>query len=488
MLNHKPPIAEVIRFCQTRSKKLLLLLLVAAALPAGAQDFYVITNGNNILAHTDATTIGNVTGNSFNINTCLWAIVGNKIATVTPEGTTGYQIYWTGNNQALTLRETGDDYNNVSDGQNPYNIYRSSNYYIVYNNGWKISSTNSNNGTMHRVTVTTNTTTGSTPTSESYTATIGGNTAIYTTGAHNFSRTITHSATYTTTTTKTFSVSINGTNRSGNTTENGTTTTTETYTGALTNVAWSVSPTTYGDINATTGVLTITSLPASTDNLTVTYTAQAGGQPVSGTMTVMLAKDAATYDELINGSAPGISGGIVTLNDYEPHEWSYYSDASLPEQLRRLNPVNVKITYYGYGTKTMTGSNTDQLPANSDFDQGVVSTAVQVNKGEAGNTFVYYKTLENANADGTGNYPYTMIPNPFQVRPTYGDDDSRWRGFYAWRVKSLSSGLSIKVGSTTYTSSNVSAGIIIYTEQEVEFITANEYGNTVEFEALWAKA
>ena len=179
----------------------------------------------------------------------------------------------------------------------------------------------------------------------------------------------------------------------------------------------------------------------------------------------------------------GVNGGLVVLDDRENHSWSYYSDPDCP--IHSLNPADVKITYYGYGTKTMTSSNTDQLPANSAFDQNVASTAVQVNKGEAGNKFVYYKTLENANDDGTGNYPYTMIPNPFQMRPTYNND---WRGFYAWRVKSLSSGLSIKVGNTTYTSSNVSSGIIIYAEQEVEFITANEYGDSVAFEALWAKA
>ena len=121
----------------------------------------------------------------------------------------------------------------------------------------------------------------------------------------------------------------------------------------------------------------------------------------------------------------GVSGGVVTLFDYEPHSWSYYSDPDCP--IHSLNPADIKITYYGYGTKTMTSSNTDQLPANSAFDQNVANIAVKVNTNEAGHTFIYYKTLENANDAGTGNYPYTMIPNPFQVRPTYNND---WRGFY----------------------------------------------------------
>ena len=177
------------------------------------------------------------------------------------------------------------------------------------------------------------------------------------------------------------------------------------------------------------------------------------------------------------------SDGKVVLDDREDHTWSYYSDQYCP--VRSLNPADIRIIYNGYGAKTMTSSNTDQLPANSAFDQTVESTAVQVNKGEAGNQFIYFKTLENANEDGSGNYPYTMIPNPFQVRPTY---DSDWRGFYAWRVNSLSSGLSIKVGNTTYTSSDISTGIIIYAEQEVEFITSNAKDNEVVFEALWAKA
>lgn len=179
----------------------------------------------------------------------------------------------------------------------------------------------------------------------------------------------------------------------------------------------------------------------------------------------------------------GVSGGVVTLYDYEDHSWAYYSDENCP--VHRLNPADVKITYRGYGDNTMTSTNTDVKPANAQFNQNVASSAVQVNKNEAGHTFIYYKTLENANEAGTGNYPYTMIPNPFQVRPTYNND---WRGFYAWRVNSLSAGLSIKVGNTTYTSSNISSGIIIYAEQEVEFITSNATGNEVVFEALWAKA
>ena len=179
----------------------------------------------------------------------------------------------------------------------------------------------------------------------------------------------------------------------------------------------------------------------------------------------------------------GVSDGVVTLFDYEPHTWVYYSDSDSP--VHRLNPADIKITYRGYGNNTMTGSNTDQKPANSAFNQNVANTAVQVNKGEAGHTFVYYRTLENANEDGSGDYPYTMIPNPFQVRPTYGTSN-KYRGFYAWRVYSMSSGLKIKVNGTEY--STAASVPHIYAEQEVEFVTSSATGNEIVFEALWAQA
>ena len=288
----------------------------------------------------------------------------------------------------------------------------------------------------------------------------------------------------------------------------------------------------------------------------------------------------------------------VLLDDREDHTWSYYSDGDQP--IHSLKPADVKITYKGYGENTMTGTSTANMPANADFTEDVESSQVAVNVGEAGNQFIYLKTLENANAAGTGNYPYTMIANPFQVRPVYeesgsggsqpetytlyieysvrsatmsqptvtysyydgnntqqtgsfsrgqsgnftvtaktgttitltannaggnnssyirarydnasgsilveassssnstttqsatvgasGSSSNNYRGFYAWRVKSMSNDLSIKVGNTTYTSGNITSGIIIYPDQEIEFVTAKQEGNEVEFEALWAQA
>ncbi|MBP5412633.1 MAG: T9SS type A sorting domain-containing protein, partial [Bacteroidales bacterium] len=288
-----------------------------------------------------------------------------------------------------------------------------------------------------------------------------------------------------------------------------------------------------------------------------------------------------------------VSGGVVLLDDREDHSWSYYSMGGTDNPVHSLNPADVKISYFGYGDNTMTTTDTKDVPTT--FDGDVDEDDVAVGPNDPGNQFIYLKTLENANEDGTGNYPYTMIPNPFSKRPTYensgsapttrtiylvttgnnngrgtltvtytnangqsatetvninsnnfsdtrsitakvggtityslqrtagtvrsgayydtsdgteiwyvtrnsngtstptnpytvqasASSDTKYRGFYAWRVKSLSSGLTIqsKDGNTTY---GVSA--IIPAETEIEFVTTNAEGNEVEFEALWAKA
>ncbi|MBR4828293.1 MAG: choice-of-anchor J domain-containing protein [Muribaculaceae bacterium] len=119
----------------------------------------------------------------------------------------------------------------------------------------------------------------------------------------------------------------------------------------------------------------------------------------------------------------GVYGNIVLLDDREDHSWAYYSDENNP--IHSLTPADVKITYTGYGEKTMTGDNTDDMPTpyygtDSKFDQDVDAGDVAVNVGEPGNQFIYLKTLENDDPEGVDNtYSYTMIPNPFQVRPTY---------------------------------------------------------------------
>ena len=107
----------------------------------------------------------------------------------------------------------------------------------------------------------------------------------------------------------------------------------------------------------------------------------------------------------------GISGGVVTLNDYEDHTWTYYAgvDTSVDGgnyntnyvgKMYSPNPRNVKITYSANGG------------------------AVSIDEDET--KFVYYKTLEQGAT--AGQYPYTVISNPFSKRPN-------GKGFGGWRIK-----------------------------------------------------
>ena len=107
----------------------------------------------------------------------------------------------------------------------------------------------------------------------------------------------------------------------------------------------------------------------------------------------------------------GVSGGVVTLYDYEDHTWTYYSgvDASVDGgnyntnylgKLYSPNPRNVKITYKANGG------------------------AVSIDESET--TFVYYKTLEQGAT--AGQYPYQVISNPFSKRPN-------GKGFGGWKIK-----------------------------------------------------
>ena len=283
---------------------------------------------------------------------------------------------------------------------------------------------------------------------------------------------------------------------------------------------------------------------------------------------------------------------IILLDDREDHNWSYYSDETSP--IKSLNPADIKITYYGnsvQGRTTMTNASENGATPTT-FSAS--ASGVQVNVNEKGNQFIYLKTLEKD--ETSGNYPYTMIANPFQVRPTFSSggstrtfvltlsnadrynnwsgygttpatvtvsfsdgsasqeysgptssystpvaynitkpvgttvtvtfnpgnqsyptdcqvaiayqdgtnilsttsgtsntstlttftitagsssDTNKYRGFYAWRIKSLSDGLTIN---------GKSVNGIVYADEEIAFETSNAKGNEVEFEALWAQA
>lgn len=167
-----------------------------------------------------------------------------------------------------------------------------------------------------------------------------------------------------------------------------------------------------------------------------------------------------------------VGGGIVLLDDREDHSWSYYSDATSP--VKSLNPADVKITYFGNGKMY---TSTTATPSGNLSD----ATGVQVSATETEHTFIYLKTLERANGEaGTGNLAYTLIPNPFSVRPKFTSSGTTYyTGFYGWRVKRLN-GVTINGG--------YAVGSIIPAETEIQFVTNNSEGNEVDFEAVWARA
>ena len=132
-----------------------------------------------------------------------------------------------------------------------------------------------------------------------------------------------------------------------------------------------------------------------------------------------------TFTVTVSSPESGISGGVVTLNDYEDHNWSYYqSSTNLPDgyptdYLSSPDPRNVKITYRGGGVT------------------GASAVAISALDGEDQNEMVYYKTLEKTVLGMTGNYPYTVISNPFSKRPATGSGNNKtYYGFAGWRVVS----------------------------------------------------
>ena len=183
---------------------------------------------------------------------------------------------------------------------------------------------------------------------------------------------------------------------------------------------------------------------AESDNTSVATVANnAGGftvtgvEPGSATITISAYKQGntevactTTFTLTVSEPSSGVSGGTVTLNDYEDHTWTYYSgvDASVDGgnyntnyagKLYSPNPRNVKITYNG--VNGVSGSNT--------------AVKVSVESGETQNQFVYYKTLEQGST--SGEYPYQVISNPFSVRPSTGSGSSKvYYGFAGWKIKS----------------------------------------------------
>ena len=197
-------------------------------------------------------------------------------------------------------------------------------------------------------------------------------------------------------------------------------------------------------------------------------------------------------DYILNATT---SETTVILNDLENHSWSYYSDPACP--IRSLNPADVKITYYGNGIGTVSTSTNSTPIANS---WTANATNVKVGIDAEADAFVYYKTLERTDGStatsvegATGRCEYTTIPNPFSVRPTNGSGSSRWRGFYGWRIKSITGGkiYSAATGGTEYTEytdGDLTANNWLAAEGTYYFAPDNETGMEIELEALWARA
>ena len=147
----------------------------------------------------------------------------------------------------------------------------------------------------------------------------------------------------------------------------------------------------------------------------------------------------------------GADGGTVTLFDYEDHNWTYYSGTDIGTyntdyagKLYSPNPRNVKITYDGNGG--------------------------EVSIDESETEFVYYKTLEQGST--SGQYPYTVISNPFSKRPN-------GKGFGGWKI----------VSGGTYIQGH-SNDDVLELDEEITFVnlpypSVNCTSAEIEFEATW---
>lgn len=220
-------------------------------------------------------------------------------------------------------------------------------------------------------------------------------------------------------------------------------------------------------------------------------------------------------------SAAGATGlyaatGTVVLNDLEPHDWSIYTnDVDAP--MRSLNPLDVKITYRGYGTNNMvpnpagwaagtaTWATWDESrdAANSASDYTLSTTAEDVSVGVSAqerqyHAFEYYKTLDRLDkVAGTGRAEYRTIFNPFSRRPAVNPESFTWeqvidhanggapcfRGFAWWRVDAIQGGsvYTVPTGGTP-----LQVGDLVKADQKLYF--EGTTGVEIEFTAMWARA
>ena len=139
----------------------------------------------------------------------------------------------------------------------------------------------------------------------------------------------------------------------------------------------------------------------------------------------------------------------VTLDDREDHGWTYYKgvddnyDTNYAGKLYSPDPRDVKIIYMANG--------------------GAVSIS------EPENEFVYFKTLEQG--ESKGQYPYTVISNPFSKRPTK-------KGFGGWKI----------VSGGNYIQGH-NDNDVLSLDEDIVFVNLNKNGlSEIKFEATWVNA
>lgn len=181
----------------------------------------------------------------------------------------------------------------------------------------------------------------------------------------------------------------------------------------------------------------------------------------------------------------GIVGDAVILYDYEDHNWSYYKGVDSDQDptidgnyntkylnyLYSPNPRNVKITYKGGSV------------ANAS------SVAISGADGEGQNEMVYYITLEKTVVGETGDYPYTVISNPFSKRPrlTSATGTNGYYGFAGWKVTKGWSYIKRANGSTATQNAVLNLDEKIHF-QNLPYESVNCTSAEIEFEATWTSA
>ncbi len=291
--------------CALRRVMILGVLAICTHLSILAQS--VIMNGNYFLTHNEAgTSVNTAATTTFNPATCLWVFAEDDY--IRTADSDGNAINRNDNYLQYTSLSLGTDWGNwynAADGNSVYhrtgNYWNRTYYYLRLNSTtWQINSTNSNNGSLYDVTITSQAATSTNPT-------INGSDVITATGNTNY--TATGAAYRNGYTNYRFNNADHYFDANGNSlTGNPSAATIGTYT-------WSLTTNDYATVN-NSGVVTVSSLPQSDLTLTLTVTVTAtGGNPSAPAGTTLTASKEIT----IQGTKPSapiinVSGNFVSLS------------------------------------------------------------------------------------------------------------------------------------------------------------------------------